>query len=170
MPNNTSCPKCGQKGPTRDVGWSFGSGRLHRFQCGTEQGNEEGRVVTIGRDCLTNQLATERARLAQVKAWTTKVHPLPAERTLEAVGQCIELVIKNLEALDRIPSDTPEVLAVVECRICPNCKVWGIDDFVHLDGCNRVGVEGTITVTARTEGGESEWDLGATAQGRSSVK
>ena len=157
MPNNTSCPKCGQKGPTRDVGWSFGSGRLHRFQCGTEQGNEEGRVVTIGRDCLTNQLATERARLAQVKAWTTKVHPLPAERTLEAVGQCIELVIKNLEALDRILSDTPEVLAVVdETTVVHNTAKWQEDsDGIVLERVNiKPGTPVTVTVTARTEGGE----------------
>jgi len=162
-----NCPGCGAAVKKAGTGTIAG---LVMFDC-CATSHDGGKTISYETiTCVRNQLSTERARLAQVKAWTTKVHPLPAERTLEAVGQCIELVIKNLEALDRIPSDTPEVLAVVECRICPNCKVWGIDDFVHLDGCNRVGVEGTITVTARTEGGESEWDLGATAQGRSSVK
>ena len=92
-----------------------------------------------------NQLATERARLAQVKEWRDRHSP---------VGVNIMPSPMAMNNLDRLLSDTPEVLAVVDTDVgSDSCResVWGYVEVMlpyELAG-NPV----TVTVTARTEGG-----------------
>ena len=142
MPSNTSCPKCGAELEQDKFG-------IKRYSCGHtvdyKSGDGDPKI-----NCLINQLATERARLAQVKAWVAGVIYYKHE---DDDADIISIL-----------SDTPEVLAVVEGYAYPRddgslwCNVgdkvegpdWVLDIHKH-DNERNPGVP--VTVTARTEGG-----------------
>jgi len=138
MPSNTSCPKCGAELEQDKFG-------IKRYSCGHtvdyKSGDGDPKI-----NCLINQLATERARLAQVKAWVAGVIYYKHE---DDDADIISIL-----------SDTPEVLAIAPGRFDIQMEVVTAADFVQAisDIGYKNEVAGSrvdlIAVTARTEGGE----------------
>jgi len=137
VPNNTSCPKCHSAASGGEINTNVYLGK-----CGAVFNAESGECSQTF-DCVSRQLATERARLAQVKAL------VPRDRAI---------TVSEKAGLLCLLSDTPEVLAVVEGFMMPSAVYTAVDGSrgftVNHHSTNSQELPVTATVTARTEGGE----------------